>query len=85
MAHAEIREFIIRKLIRQGYMGGSKPHHTPLENVPKGLPRHLWGEAKEEAKLMLKECIFLPYQTKHGLDVYLNPFHEEVRKHLYWP
>lgn len=65
-----IKGFIIKKLFHHGYWGG---RHTNIDNLQKGLPSHARGDAKEVAKILIKENILLAKPTSYGLEVSLNP------------
>jgi len=68
----EIETFIIKKLMRRR-MWGHK--HTNINNLLKGLPRHLWGskQSKQAVDELLKLTILLSKPTNYGLEVSLNP------------
>jgi len=61
---------ILKKLRRRGNWGGC---HTAFDDLPKSLPRHLRGEAKEAAEDLILSGLLLPKQTSYGLHVSLNP------------
>lgn len=65
-----ISAFILRKLRRTGCWGGK---HTSVDNLPKGLPQHVRGEAKEVCKGLVKEGLLLMKPTSYGFEVSLNP------------
>lgn len=65
-----VKGFIIKKLFQKKYVG---ERHTNIDNLPKGLPGHLRGDAKEAAKELIREGILLAKPTSHGLEVSLNP------------
>lgn len=64
-----LKAAILKKLRRHGYWGEK---HTAFDELPKGLPKHLRGEAKKVAEDMLKEGLLLPKSTNYGLHVSLN-------------
>lgn len=73
-----LRTIILRKLFRHRYVGGK---HTDIENLAKGLPKHLRGEAKEIAKELIKEGLLWTKPVSYGLHVSLNPERiEEILK-----
>ena len=66
----QIKGFIIKKLFHHGYW---KNRHTSFDNLQKGLPKHVRGDAKAVAKKLIKESILLAKPTSYGLEVSLNP------------
>jgi hypothetical protein len=64
-----IEEHIIWKLFYQGRFG--KGHFTE-ETMLKGLPRNLWGLAREKLKELIKKKIILYMSHDHGGAYYLN-------------
>ncbi len=60
---------ILHKLDRKGKWG---PVHTSLDNLPKGLPSDLRGEAKAVAKALIKEGLISEKPTSYGVEVSLN-------------
>jgi hypothetical protein len=80
MEKEQLKGFIVKKLFHHGYIGG---RHTDIENLKKGLPGHVKGDAKEAAKELIKEGIIIPKPTSYGLHVALNPQkREEIEKYL---
>ena len=65
----KLRGTILHKLDRKGKWG---PVHTSLDNLPKGLPSDLRGEAKAVAKELIKEGLILEKPTSYGIEVSLN-------------
>lgn len=61
---------MLKKLRRRDIWGGC---HTAFEELPKGLPKHLRGRAKEAAEELISEGLLMPKQTSYGLHVSLNP------------
>ncbi len=61
---------ILKKLRRRDYWGEK---HTAFDELPKGLPKHLRGDAKEAAEELLKEGLLLPKSAGYGRHVSLNP------------
>lgn len=61
---------ILKKLRRRDYWGEK---HTAFDELPKGLPKHLRGDAKEAAEELLKEGLLLSKSTGYGRHVSLNP------------
>ena len=68
--NVNLKIIILRKLFRLRYIGGK---HTDFNNVAKGIPKQLKGNAKEAAKELIKEEFLLTKPTSYGLHVYLNP------------
>ncbi len=65
-----IKKFILRKLLRLRMWGGK---HTHIDNLPKGLAKHLYGLAKEVVKELIKKEYLLTKPTHQGTHVSLNP------------
>jgi len=61
---------ILKKLRRHGYWGG---RHTAFDDLTKGIPKHLRGQAKDAAEELIIGEFLLPKQTGYGLHVSLNP------------
>ena len=61
---------MLKKLRRRDIWGGC---HTAFDELPKGLPKHLRGQAKEAAEELISEGLLMPKQTGYGLHVSLNP------------
>jgi hypothetical protein len=61
---------ILKRLRRHGYWGG---RHTAFDELPKGLPSHLRGEASDVAEELIKEDLLLQKSTSYGRHVSLNP------------
>ena len=66
----DIKKIILRKLFRHRIIGGK---HTAVENLTKGIPKQIVGEAKEAVKELIKEGFVIPKPTSYGLQVSLNP------------
>ncbi len=64
-----LRGVILNKLDRKGKWG---PVRTSLDNLPKGLPSDLRGEAKAVARALIKEGLILEKPTSYGVEVSLN-------------
>ena len=65
-----LKKIILRKLYRHRIIGGK---HTAVENLTKGLPKHIVGEAKEAVNELIKEGLLLQKPASYGLQVSLNP------------
>ncbi|HOV52548.1 MAG TPA: hypothetical protein PKV83_06355, partial [Methanothrix sp.] len=61
---------ILKKLRRRGNWGAS---HTAFDDLPKSMPKHLRGDAKDAAEDLITEGLLIPKQTGYGLHVSLNP------------
>ncbi len=61
---------MLKKLRRRAIWGGC---HTAFDELPKSLPKHLRGQAKEAAEELISEGLLMPKQTGYGLHVSLNP------------
>jgi len=71
---------ILWKLSHHHYWG---KRHTPIENVPKGLPPHEYGLCRDVIEELIKNRWIIKKKTGHGLDIYLNPrFSKEIREFL---
>ena len=66
----DLKLVILRKLYRHRIIGRK---HTAIENLSKGLPKHLVGEAKSAAEDLIKEGLIKSKPTSYGLQVNLNP------------
>ncbi|MFH1505934.1 MAG: hypothetical protein ABIE94_03000 [archaeon] len=66
----DLEKIILRKLFRRRVIGGK---HTAIENLTKGLPKHIIGEAKKTVDCLIKKNLILTKQTSYGLQVSLNP------------
>jgi len=67
---AVLKAQILKKLRRRGNWGGC---HTAFDDLPKSLPKHLRGKAKDAAEELISEGLLIPKQTGYGLHVALNP------------
>jgi hypothetical protein len=61
---------ILKKLRRRDNWGGS---HTAFDDLPKSIPKHLRGKAKDAADELISEGLLISKQTSYGLHVSLNP------------
>jgi hypothetical protein len=61
---------MLKKLRRRDIWGGC---HTAFDELPKGLPKHLRGQARKAAEELISEGLLMPKQTSYGLHVSLNP------------
>jgi hypothetical protein len=65
----EIRQRILRKMVRHNWWGGK---HTAFDNIPKGFPKELWKDVKNELKQLAREGFVVKKPTGYGLHVSLN-------------
>jgi len=65
----ELTKAILEKLYRHGYIGAK---HTSIDNVPKGFPKHRYGEIKKVTKQLIKEGLIIAKPTAYGLQISLN-------------
>jgi hypothetical protein len=65
-----VQVFILKKLVRLGYIGHS---HTSIDNLPKGLPSHVRGEVPKAVKKLVKAGYLIPHPTSYGVEVAVNP------------
>jgi len=61
---------ILRNLFYHGYIGG---RHTAIENLYRGFPSHLRGDAEKAAERLLKHGWLVRKTTGYGLQVSINP------------
>jgi hypothetical protein len=61
---------VLEKLLRHGYIGG---RHTALENLPKGFPRHAYGEVMETVETLKRQGLIILKPTSYGTQVSLDP------------
>lgn len=66
----DVAKKILEKMLRYEYIGG---RHTAFENLSKGFPKHLVGEARKTTKELMKMGLITPKMTSYGLQVSLNP------------
>lgn len=69
LSNFEIRRQILRKMARHNYWGEK---HTAFDNLPKGFPKHLWKEVKQEIGQLIREGFIIKKPTGYGLHVSLN-------------
>ncbi len=65
-----VEKAILRKMLLDRVVGG---RHTSADNIPKGFPKHLRGEAKDALKHLIRKGYILAKPTTYGLEVSLNP------------
>jgi hypothetical protein len=68
---AKVIKTIITRLFSDRTIGGK---HTAFENLVKGFPKHLRGEAKEIAEKLMRKGLITPKPTSYGMQVSLNPY-----------
>ena len=66
----KLRSFVLYKLARRRLWGGK---HTSIDNLPKGVPKHLWKDVREAVQSLIKEGLILTKPTSYGLEVSLDP------------
>jgi len=66
----KLRYLMIKKLKRSGKWGGA---HTSSDNLTKGIPKHMKGEAKKVTKELIEEGLLISKPTSYGLEISLNP------------
>lgn len=66
----DLKKTILKKLFRHRIIGNK---HTAIENLTKGMPKHLIGKAKDAVNELIKEQFLLSKPTSYGLQVSLNP------------
>ena len=69
LSNYELRKWILKKMVRHNWRGGK---HTAFDNMPKGAPKHIWKEIRNELELLIKENYVLKKPTGYGLHVSLN-------------
>jgi len=47
--------------------------HTAIENLSKGIPKHLRDQVKDAVEELTKEGFLIRRRTEYGLQVSLNP------------
>ncbi|MFH0986655.1 MAG: hypothetical protein V1911_01260 [Candidatus Micrarchaeota archaeon] len=65
-----IQRTILIKLCRRCCWGAK---HTSFENLPKGFPKHLRGQVKNEAEELIRRGYLMKKPISYGLEVSLNP------------
>lgn len=71
-----IRKGIIKKLHSLDKWASN---HLLIKNLESGFPSHEIGKAKDVIKLLIKDELLIPKQTKHGVAVSLN---ETMKKEI---
>ena len=65
----EIKGKILHKLTRLGKFSHS---HTSIDNLPKGFPKELRGEVKDNVEDLIKEGILFKKPTSYGTEISIN-------------
>jgi hypothetical protein len=65
-----VERTILERLYTHGHIGG---RHTAIENLSKGFPKDIRGEADDGAKRLIREGWLTPKRTAYGLQVSINP------------
>jgi len=77
---SEVEKAILEKMLLDKIIGGK---HTSADNIPKGFPKHLRGEAKDSLKSLIKKGYITAKPTSYGMEVSLNPMRlQEILKLL---
>lgn len=66
----DIKSHILWKLHVKRIWGAK---HTAIENIAKGIPKHLQGDYIEMAKELIKHGFILSKPTSYGQQISLNP------------
>lgn len=66
----DIKSHILWKLHVKRIWGAK---HTAIENVAKGIPKHLQGDYIETTKELIKHGFILSKPTSYGQQISLNP------------
>ncbi len=61
---------ILKNLFYHGYIGG---RHTAIENLSRGFPGHLRGDAEKAAERLLRQGWLIRKTSAYGLHVSINP------------
>ncbi|MDD5148015.1 MAG: hypothetical protein PHH08_00955 [Candidatus ainarchaeum sp.] len=56
-------------MVRHNWWGGK---HTAFDNIPKGFPKELWKDVKNELEQLVREGFVVKKPTGYGLHVSLN-------------
>jgi hypothetical protein len=67
----KIAKTILARLYADRIIGAK---HTAFENLQRGFPKHLRGEARKAAKELIKKEVIMLKPTSYGLQVSLNPY-----------
>ena len=67
---SEVEKAILERMLLDKIIGGK---HTSADNIPKGFPKHLIGEAKDSLKRLIKKGYIIAKPTSYGIEVSLNP------------
>lgn len=65
----EIKGKILHKLTR---LGKFKHSYTSVDNLPKGFPKELRGEVKDNIEELIKEKVLFKKPTNYGVEVSIN-------------
>ncbi len=77
----EIKRRILRKMVRHSYWAGK---HTAFDNIPKGFPKELWKDVKDELENLIREGLVVKKPTGYGLHVSLNVrMKEEIERIIF--
>ena len=53
-------------------LGKFKHSHTSVDNLPKGFPKELRGEVKDNIEELIKEKVLFKKPTNYGVEVSIN-------------
>jgi len=70
----EIKGKILHKLTR---LGKFKHSHTSIDNLPKGFPKNIRGDVKNQVNELIKEGILFVKPTSYGVEISINPENKE--------
>jgi hypothetical protein len=65
----DIERTILERLYTHGYIGGK---HTAIENLSKGFPKDIRGEADDAVKKLIRKGWLVRKRTGYGLQVSIN-------------
>ncbi|RLI27748.1 hypothetical protein DRO58_03645 [Candidatus Bathyarchaeota archaeon] len=65
-----VEKKILEKMFYDRLIGA---RHTSADNIPKGFPKHLRGEARKALRSLIRKGLVVAKPTSYGLEVSLNP------------
>jgi len=66
----ELKKTVLRRMLADRIIGA---RHTAIENLSKGIPKHLKGQVKDIVKELIREGFVILKPTGYGQQVSLNP------------
>jgi len=60
---------ILNKMARHGWW---EAKHTSINNLPKGMPKHLWKDVRKVIDELIRKGFIKRKPTSYGLEVSLN-------------